>query len=167
MCVIKKRRRLAAGILFILYFIVLFYFLFFSEELGRTYSERTYHYNLVPFKEIGRFIRYRDILGPKAVLLNIFGNVAAFLPFGAFLPIFYRRCRRFWITALYSFELSLVVESLQLVFKVGSFDVDDLFLNTLGGMLGFLVCRIYRDMWKKPGEGLDGGGSGIEGKKKL
>mgnify|MGYP002239286720 CR=1 FL=1 len=32
---------------------------------------------------------------------------------------------------LYSFELSLLVELLQLVFKVGSFDVDDLFLNTI------------------------------------
>lgn len=159
---------MAAGILFILYFIVLFYFLFFSEKLGRTYSERVYHYNLVPFKEIGRFIRYRRILGPKAVLLNIFGNVAAFLPFGAFLPIFYRRCQRFWITAFYSFELSLVVESLQLVFKVGSFDVDDLLLNTLGGMLGFFVCWIYRNRGRKPGKGPDGGGSvKSEGKKEL
>ena len=42
---------------------------------------------------------------------------------------------------LYSFELSLLVELLQLVFKVGSFDVDDLFLNTIGGLLGYLVYK--------------------------
>ena len=45
------------------------------------------------------------------------------------------------MTVLYSFELSLLVELLQLVFKVGSFDVDDLFLNTIGGLLGYLVYR--------------------------
>ena len=41
----KKRRRLIAGVLFTVYFAVLFYFLFFSEKMGRTYSERAYHYN--------------------------------------------------------------------------------------------------------------------------
>lgn len=138
----KKRRRLAAGILFVLYFAVLFYFLFFSEKMGRTYSERTYHYNLVPLKEIGRFIRYRKNLGMEAVILNIVGNVVAFLPFGTFLPIFSRRCQRFFFTVLYSFELSLLVELLQLMFRVGSFDVDDLLLNTLGGAVGFLIYVI-------------------------
>lgn len=149
----KKRRRLAAGILFVLYFAVLFYFLFFSEEMGRTYSERTYHYNLVPLKEIGRFLRYRRTLGMEAVFLNIVGNVLAFLPFGTFLPMFSKRCRRFFYTLLYSFELSLLVELLQLIFKVGSFDVDDLLLNTLGGAVGFLiyliVARISNQMEKR------------------
>ncbi len=128
-----------AGILFVLYFAVLFYFLFFSEEMGRTYSERTYHYNLVPFKEIGRFIRYHRTLGTGTVLLNIVGNVAAFVPFGIFLPVFSARCRKVWFTVFYSFELSLLVELLQLVTKVGSFDVDDLILNTIGGLVGFLI----------------------------
>lgn len=138
----KKRRRLVAGILFVLYFAVLFYFLFFSEEMGRTYSERTYHYNLVPFKEIGRFIRYRKTLGMEAVFLNIAGNVIAFIPFGTFLPMFSNRCKRFFYAVLYSLELSLLVEVLQLIFKVGSFDVDDLLLNTLGGAVGFLIYAI-------------------------
>lgn len=135
----KKRRRIWVGVLFVLYFAVLFYFLFFSEKLGRTYSEREYHYNLVPFKEITRFLTYRDSLGMKAVMLNIVGNVAAFVPFGIFLPIFSVRCKKLWRTVLYSFELSFLVEVLQLVFRVGSFDVDDLFLNTLGGLTGFVL----------------------------
>lgn len=144
----KKKRHIVAGILFLLYFIVLFYFLFFSEEMGRTYSERAYHYNLVPFKEIGRFLRYREVLGMKAVLLNIVGNVAAFVPFGVFLPIFSARSRKLWRTVYYSFELSLLVEVLQLVFRVGSFDVDDLLLNTVGGMLGFLVYAFTMHVWR-------------------
>jgi len=80
--------RAFAVVLFFLYFAVLFYFLFFSEKMGRTYSERAYHYNLVPFHEIQRFIQYYEVLGMKAVLLNLAGNVVAFVPFGFFLPVF-------------------------------------------------------------------------------
>ena len=109
MAATKKKHRLAAGILFLVYFVVLFYFLFFSEKMGRTYSERAYHYNLVPLKEIARFVKYWRVLGMKAVLLNILGNVAAFLPFGFFLPVFSGRCKKFWRTAFYSFELSLQI----------------------------------------------------------
>ncbi len=140
-----------AGILFVLYFAVLFYFLFFSEEMGRTYSERTYHYNLVPFKEIGRFIRYHRTLGTGTVLLNIVGNVAAFVPFGIFLPVFSARCRKVWFTVFYSFELSLLVELLQLVTKVGSFDVDDLILNTVGGLAGFLIYLLGKRILRGDG----------------
>ena len=46
------------------------------------------------------------------------------------------------MTVLYSFELSLLVELLQLVFKVGSFDVDDMLLNTFGGVIGYIVFAI-------------------------
>ena len=144
----KRRRRLTAILLFAVYFAVLFYFLFFSERMGRTFSEREYHYNLIPFKEISRFLTYRESLGMRAVLLNIVGNVAAFVPFGIFLPVFSTRCRKIRMTVYYSFELSLLVELLQLVTRVGSFDVDDLILNTLGGMVGFLLYLLGRCMFR-------------------
>ena len=139
--------RAFAIVLFFLYFAVLFYFLFFSEEMGRTYSEREYHYNLIPFHEIKRFIHYYEVLGMEAVLLNLLGNVAAFMPFGFFLPIFSGRCRNILNTILYSFELSVLVELIQLITKVGSFDVDDIILNTLGGALGYVVYKIVRSWW--------------------
>jgi len=145
----KGKHRVLAFVFFLVYFVVLFYFLFFSEEMGRTYSERAYHYNLILFHEIMRFIKYRHVLGWQAVALNIWGNIIAFMPFGSFLPIYSSRCRNVWMTVLYSFELSLLVELLQLVFKVGSFDVDDLLLNTIGGLLGYLVYKGLIDLWKR------------------
>lgn len=148
------RWKVFAILLFLIYFAVLFYFLFFSEEMGRTYSERMYRYNLIPFLEMKRFIEYRKVLGTEAVVLNIVGNVVAFMPFGFFLPIFSSRCRYFLNTSFYTFELSLLVELLQLVTKVGSFDVDDLILNTLGGVLGFWIYYIgYRFMSQKKRQG--------------
>ena len=53
-----KRQKLG-WVLFILYLCLLAYFMFFSESFGRTDTDRGYAYNLVPFKEILRFIRYR------------------------------------------------------------------------------------------------------------
>ena len=143
------RNRTLAVLLFLLYFAILFYFLFFSEKMGRTYSEREYHYNLIPFLEIKRFLVHYKVLGAKAVTLNLLGNVLAFMPFGFFLPVFSRRCHIFLNTVFYSFELSLFVELIQLVTKVGSFDVDDLILNTLGGALGFLMYQVFAWIGRK------------------
>ena len=83
----------------------------------------------------------------KAFLLNVFGNVIGFMPCGFFLPVISRRSRKWYNTFLLSFLLSLTIETIQLVFKVGSFDVDDLLLNTIGGVLGFLAYRLLRGVW--------------------
>lgn len=145
----RKKQRIAAWILFVLYVVVLFYFLFFAESMGRTYAEREYHYNLIPLREIKRFLVYADTLGTKAVTLNIFGNILAFVPFGFFLPIFSERCKKLGFIGLYSFELSIAVEIIQLITKVGSFDVDDIILNTVGGICGYFVYRITRTAYRK------------------
>lgn len=80
-------QRVGSQLVFILYLGVLFYLLFFSERYGRTDASEEYHYNLVLFKEIRRFYQYREILGMQSVLVNLVGNVVAFMPFGFFLPV--------------------------------------------------------------------------------
>ena len=87
-----KRQKLG-WVLFILYLCLLAYFMFFSESFGRTDTNRGYQYNLVPFKEISRYFRYYNTIGPLLFLINMVGNVAAFLPFGFFLPIISRRSK--------------------------------------------------------------------------
>lgn len=139
----KKSIRMLEILLFAVYLILLCYFLFIAERMGRSFAERAYHYNLMPFKEIRRFWTYRDTLGFWSVVLNLVGNVVAFIPFGIMLPRLFPRCRKFLLTMLFSFEFSLCVELIQLVGKVGSFDVDDILLNTLGGVLGFLIYRCF------------------------
>ena len=79
--------------------------------------------------------------------LNLAGNVIGFLPFGFFLPILSRRLRNGAVVTALGFGLSLLEESIQLVFKVGCFDVDDLILNTLGAAIGYMlfaVCNYLR-----------------------
>ena len=97
------------------------------DSFDRPDVRQEYHYNLILFKEIKRFIIYRDQLGMKAVFLNIVGNVAGFMPFGFFLPIISRRSRKWYNTVLFGFSFSLAIEITQLVWKVGSFDVEDVY----------------------------------------
>ena len=120
------------------YIAVLAYVCFFSERYGRTVSD-TYHYNLVPFREISRFCTYREIIGFRGFVINLFGNIVAFMPWGFMVPVIAQKPRKFLYTAAATFLLSLCIETIQLVTKVGSFDVDDLILNTMGGIAGFLV----------------------------
>lgn len=140
----KKQIRLLCRVLFALYIAGLVYFLFFAEMLDRTGIERSYRYNLIPFREIRRFIVYADLLGPMAVISNLFGNIVIFMPFGFLVPILGRKKRNFWFTSLLSFAFSLAVECIQLVTRTGCFDVDDIFLNTIGGMLGYLVYALVQ-----------------------
>ena len=144
----KRKIRVLGVLLFILYVLLLVYFLFFAEKYGRvTAGERMYRYNLVPFVEIRRFWMYRKQLGMFAVTTNLFGNVIGFIPYGFILPVIAHKCRSGFFIIASGFALSLLVETVQLVTKVGCFDVDDLLMNTLGAVIGyvfFVVCNYLR-----------------------
>lgn len=136
----KKRIRYISWILFVMYLLLMIYLCFLSESFGRTGAEnRVYRYNLIPFTEIRRFWIYRERLGFWKSFINLAGNVIAFLPFGFFLPILSRRVRKGGRCIFSGFLLSLMIETIQLVTKVGCFDVDDLILNTLGAAVGYLL----------------------------
>jgi hypothetical protein len=137
-------------LLFIIYMCVLVYVVFFAEAMGRT-PQDGYVYNLTPLKEIKRFMKYiwdNDALG-RVARLNIFGNIIAFIPFGIYLPYTSESKLGFISTFLYTFSLSLTIELVQLITKVGSCDVDDIILNALGGVIGYILWYIYTKLRKK------------------
>jgi len=138
----RKRIRAIGKVLFILYVGFIIWFLIFSDWYGRTGEMQEYQYNLELFKEIKRFWEYRRQVGYMAMITNLFGNVIIFVPFGIFLPMA-SRYRSFFSTMFAGFGLSLCVEVFQFITRVGSFDVDDLLLNTIGGIIGhiiFVIC---------------------------
>ena len=133
----EKTHQKICWILFFSYLLMLTHFMFFSDGFGRSeYTE--YHYNLTLFKEIRRFYTYRELVGTKAFLINIMGNIVCFMPFGFILPIISRLGEKWFNTLLLSFLLTPSIEPIQLIFRVGSFDVDDMFLNTVGGAAGYV-----------------------------
>ncbi len=133
----KKLIKFFCLVCFLIYLIVLIYLLIFYEEYDRTMANRSYRYNLIPFAEIRRFWVYRKQIGISQVISNLAGNVIGFLPFGMLLPAFSRRFRSAGLIAFLSFDVSLCVELIQLTFRVGIFDVDDIMMNTLGGLIGY------------------------------
>ena len=141
----KTAVRVTAVILFLLYVSVLIYLLFFSPYYGRTERFTEYHYNLIPFAEIRRYIHNHNASRVKLLLRNIGGNVLAFIPFGFLLPLVDENERGFFRVVGIGFLFSLTVETIQLLLMVGTFDVDDIFLNILGVVLGhgihFLLFR--------------------------
>lgn len=146
----RRGWKLAGWVAFLLYLIALVYFLLFAEMFGRTHMDSCYHYNLVLFKEIWRFWYYRERLGRTTVLLNLAGNVVGLMPFGFFLPFLAGRTRKCYTVTCLTFLFSLVIEITQLLCKVGSFDVDDLLLNTIGGVLGYFLfwMMLHVQRWK-------------------
>lgn len=142
----KTRNQKFGWVLFLIYLALLVYFVFFAESFGRDPAQREYAYNLELFREIKRFYQYRHQLGMEAFLLNVVGNVAAFVPCGFFLPIVSTRGKKWYNTIMICFGFSFCIEVVQLVFKVGSFDVDDLLLNTVGGAVGYLFCHVVQQI---------------------
>ena len=130
-------------VLFLVYLAGLCYFLFFAENYGRVTGLEKYRYNLVPFREIERFWKYRRELGIHS-FHNLAGNILGFVPAGFFIPMLWKEKRNFLYTVCMTFQLSLQAEILQLIFRVGSFDVDDLLLNTFGGILGYLLLILLK-----------------------
>lgn len=136
--------KLIGWTIFIVYIAVTLYFLFFAGELGRSHLRDNYAYNLELFKEITRFISWAKVseAGFNAMMVNVVGNVVCFIPFGILLPFNVKKLDRFVSVMMITFLFSLLIESVQLITRTGSFDVDDIFLNTLGGILGYVIYKV-------------------------
>lgn len=101
--------------------------------------------NFIPFKTIGSYMFGQDSPGVIIAFKNLAGNMIGFVPFGIMLPLLFEKARNIRTVFFATLILSLTFELIQLVFKFGIFDVDDLLLNTLGGVVGYLLTRIFID----------------------
>ncbi|GHI00599.1 VanZ family protein [Neobacillus kokaensis] len=99
-------------------------------------------HNFIPFKTIYYYLFLADI-NLIIRIENIVGNVIGFAPFGFILPLLANRFQKLKVVILATFFLSLTYELMQLIFTFGSFDVDDLILNTIGGVIGFIPIKIF------------------------
>lgn len=103
-----------------------------------------YSYNLSLFSDLISI--YKN--GTTWQFLRLFlGNILWFVPFGFLAPLIFEKLT-FLKTALLGFAFSLAIESMQLVFKMGVFEIDDLILNTFGAILGYFVFSVFRKIIK-------------------
>lgn len=96
--------------------------------------------NFTPFKEM-----FRYSFGSRLFIKNIVGNVALFLPYGFFVGK-YGTGKDTKFSLFLIFLASVSIECTQLA--IGRvFDVDDIILNVLGGIIGYLlylfISKVY------------------------
>lgn len=141
-----RKVRLFGRVFFVLYMILALYFMFFSETLDRTMVSDEYRYNLTLFKEISRFWNMRHSYGWHISVVNLLGNVVCFMPFGFLLPTISGKkiFKNFLSVTLMAMVFSVGIETAQLLMKVGAFDVDDIFLNTVGGLTGYIFMKLTK-----------------------
>ena len=112
---------------FMIYVLCLFYVVTF-QDVGWSSS------NFVPFKEM-----FRYSIGSRLFIKNVLGNIIMFIPYG-FFASYYLDLKKPISIILLSLLVSSSIETTQLV--IGRvFDIDDIILNILGGIIGFCLYR--------------------------
>lgn len=115
---------------FIIYILCLFHAVTFQDV---SWSSA----NFIPFKEITRYD-----FGSSLFYKNILGNLLLFIPFGIY-SSYYVKTNKNYIIIILSFIASLSIEIIQLI--IGRvFDIDDVILNVLGGLVGYIIYKIFR-----------------------
>lgn len=110
---------------FLLYSLLLFYVVTFQDV---NYGTN----NFIPFHEI-----FRYEFGSVYFLHNVLGNIILFIPFGYFVSHI-MASKKPYAMFIISIITSVVIEFTQL--KIGrTFDVDDIILNLIGAILGYIV----------------------------
>lgn len=124
--------------IFVLYLSYLIYLTFFDDYYGRDVIHRSI--NIVPFRTIIKFLF--SSYNWNVVLINIVGNIAAFVPMGFLLPIAFERLKTLLRVILVALSATMSIEIFQYITGVGASDIDDVILNVLGGIMGYFMMRI-------------------------
>lgn len=92
--------------------------------------------NLIPFRWITEGVR------------PYIENIVLFMPFGLMLPCIWKKYEVLWKTVLFGFTFSLLIEVSQL-FNGRVPDIDDLLMNTLGALIGWVIFRLLKEHLSK------------------
>ena len=95
--------------------------------------------------DVFRLVRIETIERGKInfFLINIVGNIAVFIPIGFFSCLLWKK-PSFWKALLAGLLTSIAIELAQYPLERGT-DIDDLWLNTLGALLGWTIYIAVRN----------------------
>lgn len=116
---------------FIIYIICLFYAVTFQDIDGSWATS-----NFSPFHEM-----FRYEIGSRLFIKNVLGNMIMFVPYGFFSSYFLKE-KSVIVTMVLTLIVSFTIEYIQL--QIGRvFDIDDIILNVLGGMVGTFIYILF------------------------
>ncbi|MBR1533641.1 MAG: VanZ family protein [Ruminococcus sp.] len=137
--IFDRAQRVACIALFVWVAIVLLF-----TVLGRR-SNKTDEmvYNLELFRCYHKIFMEQD----RPMLISVLENILMFVPIGFTLSGVFKK-HRVIIPMVLSFGLSLCIETCQLLLRSGVFELDDLFNNTLGAVIGIILCLLCSSIVK-------------------
>ncbi len=99
-------------------------------------------------REVGQFeginLKLFSTWGRTYVTRALFiENIIMFIPMGMLLPSAFKRFRKFYKCVFVCFCLTVFIELVQLIFSIGYFELDDIMTNTVGGIIGWLIWRLF------------------------
>lgn len=111
------------------------------ESVSQSRQQGAWNINLIPFQTISSQLHRLNSI-PMIVVKNLVGNIVIFVPFGFLLPMGYERMRKCYKTFLAGLIYILIIELIQFVCMLGAFDVDDILLNSIGVLCGFVGFKL-------------------------
>lgn len=116
--------------------------------LKNGFNNYGYHANFELFDFINQY--YNSGLS-QTLLINVLGNIALFIPLSIILLNYFKSLNYCNIIFI-NFMTSLSFELIQLSTGWGIFDIDDIFLNTVGGIIGLIIYYLInrRDQNRLP-----------------
>lgn len=97
--------------------------------------------NLIPFRTMSPYLE--NIIETYA-FKNIAANIVIFIPLGFFISN--KNPKNVFKALIICLGVILSIELIQLFFKIGFFDVDDIILNFIGSLLGVFISLFVRKM---------------------
>lgn len=115
-----------------------------SLQTVRKYAET--HVSFAVFRSVRYFVGgyLRGVMNIKWVLVNLGGNLIAFMPFAFFYPYFCRRLCAFHLFLPAALLTICAIEALQILLMTGYADIDDLIFNGAGCILAFILLQNRR-----------------------
>lgn len=141
----SKTRPLILLALMLIYLIVLLGLTVFRGSLSGSRSV-----NFIPFATISEYIK-SIFTGNRIIgFANLAGNLVIFLPLGYITALLTSKMRNVVKISGLSLVVSISIEVLQYLFACGASDIDDVILNTIGGLLGYGVyLLVSRFAWTR------------------
>lgn len=143
----RHKKYLLIGFCF--YIAMLIYFMFFGFGRPKLPEVLEYRYALIPVRIPLWFPKHFSITTLKLWIFAL-GNLLAFVPFGIFIPILFENHFSTYFKFVGLFLLFILsLEVIQMLTYLGSFDIEDIIVNTMGATIGFYSYKI-----SKPSHGL-------------
>jgi len=115
-----------------------------SNRVNSYSTQGSINYNLIPFRSMSTQI---ERITQWWALKNLLGNIIPFIPFGFLLPITYEKFSSTIKVLAAGLASILLIEIFQFFTKLGSFDVDDIILNMIGIVCGYLMFLVINRLF--------------------